>query len=78
MSKKSKIIWEFLGYTTLVLCVVGQITVGWLYIFAQCVYLFANIISVVRDIALKLPTANLVKDIAFTGITFALILVKIF
>lgn len=78
MSKKSKIIWEFLGYTTLVLCVVGQITVGWLYIFAQCVYLLANIISVVRDIALKLPIANLVKDIAFTGITFALIIVKIF
>lgn len=78
MSKKSKIIWEVFGYITLVLCVIGQITVGWIYMFAQCVYLLANIISVVRDIALKLPTANLVKDIAFTGITLALIIVKIF
>lgn len=76
--KKSNIIWEILGYITLVLCVIGQITVGWLYIVAQCAYLLANMISVIRDIALKLPTSNLVKDIVFTGITIALIIVKIF
>lgn len=78
MSKKTKIIWEILGYITLVLCVIGQITVGWLYIVAQVAYLIANIISVIRDIVLRLPTANLVKDIVFTGITVALIIVKIF
>ena len=76
--KKTNIIWEILGYATLILCVIGQITVGWLYIVAQCAYLLANMISVIRDIALKLPTSNLVKDIVFTGITIALIIVKCF
>lgn len=77
MDKKIKIIWEFFGYTTLILCVIGQITVGWLYLLAQCAYLLANGISVARDVALKLPTANLVKDIVFTGITIALIVIRL-
>ena len=76
--KKSTILWETIGYITLLLCVIGQITVGWYFILAQSLYLLANIIGVIRDIALKLPRANLVRDIVFTGITIALIIIRIF
>ena len=67
--------WETLGYVGLLLCVIGQITVGYWYLVAQGVYLVANITSVVRDFALDLPNANKVKDVVFTGITIALIIV---
>lgn len=67
-------LWEIIGYICLALCVVGQITVGYAYLLAQGVYLVANIASVVRDYALNLPRANKVKDICFSGITVALII----
>lgn len=67
--------WETLGYVGLLLCVVGQITVGYWYLLAQSIYLVANISSVIRSFALALPNANKVKDIVFTGITIALIIV---
>ena len=70
-------IWEIVGYICLALCVIGQITVGYVYLFAQIVYLVANVASVVRDYALDLPRANKVKDICFSGITTALIIVFI-
>lgn len=66
--------WEGIGYLTLALCIIGQITVGKWYLLAQSVYLAANISGVLRDFALKLPTANKVRDIAFTAITIALII----
>lgn len=67
--------WEIVGYTTLALCVFGQIAVGYLYLIAQTAYLVANVASVIRDFALKLPRANIVKDIVFTAITVALIVI---
>lgn len=73
----NKTFWEIMGYTTLALCVFGQITVGYWYMVAQCGYLISNIVSVVRDFALGLPTANKVRDIVFTAITLALIIIKI-
>lgn len=73
--KKSNIIWECVGYITLALCVFGQITVGYWYIIAQCAYLVANLASVVRDFALNLPMANKVRDICFTAITAALLVI---
>lgn len=76
--KNKALFWEIIGYITLLLCVVGQITVGWYFILAQSLYLLANVVGVVRDIALKLPRANLVKDVVFAGITIALIIIKIF
>lgn len=77
MDKKIFILWEIVGYITLLLCVIGQITVGYMYIFAQISYLLANVFvyicsniillasvfGVIRDLALKLPKANLIKDI---------------
>lgn len=76
--KQKTIIWEVVGYIGLILCVFGQIAVGYLYITAQIAYLIANLSAVVRDFALDLPPANKVRDIVFTGITVALIIIRIF
>lgn len=75
MENKNNWKWELLGYVGLVLCVVGQITVGYWYLVAQCVYLVANVTSIIRDFALSLPNANKVKDVVFTGITIGLIVI---
>lgn len=73
----SKTFWECIGYITLALCVFGQITVGYWYMIAQSAYLISNIAAVIRDFALNLPTANKVRDIVFTAITVALIIIRI-
>lgn len=75
---KNNTFWEIVGYSTLALCIFGQIAVGYLYMVAQVAYLVANVFSVVRDFALNLPRANKVRDVVFTGITLALIVIKIF
>ena len=67
---KKTVFQETIGYITLALCVFGQVTVGKMY-------LIANTASVIRDFALKLPPANIVRDICFTGITIALIIISI-
>ena len=74
---KKTIFWEVIGYATLLLCVFGQIAVGKMYLVAQVAYLIANAAGVIRDFALKLPPANIVRDICFTGITVALIIISI-
>lgn len=71
-------IWEIVGYLCLALCVVGQITVGYIYLPAQIMYLVSNALAVYRNYALNLPRANKVKDICFTAITIGLILIYIF
>jgi hypothetical protein len=73
----NNIFWEGIGYFTLALLVFGQIAVGYIYLTAQIVYLTANLLCVVRDIAIKLPRANLVKDICFSAITCGLIAIYI-
>ncbi len=70
--------WEVIGYTTLALCIFGQISAGYVYLIAQGAYLLANVLGVIRDFALNLPRANKVRDVVFTGITLALIVIKIF
>ena len=70
--------WEIIGYTTLALCIFGQIAAGYVYLIAQSAYLLANVLGVIRDFALNLPRANKVRDVVFTGITIALIVIKIF
>ena len=67
------IFWECIGYISLALCIFGQITVGYMYIPAQIVYFCANIMSLVRSISIKLPKANIIKDVVFTAITVGLI-----
>lgn len=75
--KKIKI-WEWIGYINLFLCIVGQIAIGWFYLFAQIIYLIANGISVARSFILKRPAADKTKDIAFFAITLTLIIIRIF
>lgn len=74
---EKNIFWEMMGYVNLMLCVVGQITVGYWYLFAQFIYLGANIVAIARNFKLGLPMANKVKDIAFAGITIGLIVMRI-
>lgn len=69
--------WEFIGYLGLALCLFGQVTIGWFYLTAQFAYLVANITGVIRDIALKLPRSNTVRDVTFTAITIALIVIRL-
>lgn len=71
-------VWEWIGYINLALCIVGQITVGKLYLFAQTAYLLANGIGVTRSFMLRRPVSDKVKDIVFFAITAALIILKIF
>lgn len=70
--------WEVVGYVTLALCIFGQIAVGYIYTVAQVAYLIANVFSVIRDFAFNPPRVNKVRDVVFTGITVALIVIKIF
>ena len=63
---------------TLIGLVIGQITVGYAYIFAQIVYLICNTASVIRDIKLQLPPSNIVRDACFTAITISLIIIRAF
>ena len=70
-------VWEIVGYINLMLCIIGQITVGYWYLFAQFVYLSANIIGIIRGFKIGLPMANKVKDITFTGITISLIILRL-
>lgn len=73
----NKIFWECIGYFGLALCVFGQVAIGWFYLLAQFAYLVANITGVVRDFALHLPDANKIKDIVFSAITLALIIIRV-
>ena len=75
---KNQKIWELIGYINLALCIVGQITVGKFYLFAQVAYLVANGIGVARSFILKRPIADKMKDIVFFAITVALIILRIF
>lgn len=69
--------WEIIGYITLGLCLIGQVTVGKWYIFAQSAYLIANLMGIIRDFKLHLPPSNCVRDIVFAVITILLIGIKI-
>lgn len=74
---KNEIFWEIIGYLGLAFCIFGQVAIGWFYLLAQFAYLIANVTGVVRDFALDLPPSNKVRDIAFSAITLALILIRI-
>lgn len=76
--KKKKIFWELMGYITLTGLIIGQITVGYWYLFAQLIYLFCNAVNVIRDFSEHMPYSYRVKDICFTAITIGLICIWIF
>lgn len=76
MTKKD-IFWEIVGYISLFGCVIGQVIVGYWYIFAQCVYLFCNLSMTFRSFALRQQRADKVKNITFTAITLGLIIIRL-
>lgn len=68
--------WENSMYAVIVLLVIGQITVGWLFYVGQGAYLIGNIISVLRDFKMDRPKADKIKNLLFTAITIGLIMLR--
>ena len=66
-------VWENLQYLNLALNIAGQVVIGGSYLLGQGVWLIANLIAVGRDIVLKRPMADLVRDVAMTALTAGLI-----
>ena len=67
--------WNNIGYLVMALLLVGQITVGWLFMLGQGAYLVGNVLNVIRDFKLKRPAADKVKNVCFTAITIGLIII---
>lgn len=76
--KKVNHFWEIINYFCLIGLIVGQITVGYVYMFAQVIYLICNTITLIRSIKLQLPPSNIVRDACFTAITIGLIIIRAF
>ena len=70
--------WDNVGYAVMALLLIGQVTVGWLFMIGQSAYLIGNMLNVVRDFKLDRPRADKVKNICFTAITVGLIILYIF
>ena len=68
--------WENSMYAVIVLLVIGQITVGWLFYVGQGAYLIGNIISVLRDFKIDRPKADKIKNLLFTAITIGIIMLR--
>lgn len=65
-----------IAYVSIALTVIGQVTVGHLFYVGQGAYLVANIVNCTRDIILKRPMADKVKNFTFLGITVGLIVLN--
>lgn len=78
MRVKTNRFWEIINYLCLIGLVIGQIIVGYAYIFAQIIHLICNTASVIRDIKLRLPRSNIIRDACFTAITIGLIIIRAF
>lgn len=68
--------WENSMYAVIVLLVIGQMTVGWLFYVGQGAYLIGNIINVLRDFKMNRPKADKIKNLLFTAITIGLIMLR--
>ena len=70
--------WNNMGYLVMALLLVGQVTVGWLFMVGQGAYLVGNALNIVRDFKLGRPASDKVKNICFGAITFGLMVVYVF
>lgn len=75
--KRKNGFWEFIGYISLMGCILGQIVVGYAYLPAQFIYLFCNLAATIRSFAIRQSPSDKVKNCAFTAITLGLIIIKI-
>ena len=66
-------IWTQAQYLNLTLTIAGQCIIGASYLIGQGAWLVANCIAVIRDIILKRPAADVVKDVCMTALTAGLI-----
>lgn len=71
------VVWENLQVAVLMLTIAGQALVGGLYLFAQLIWLVANVTSLIRDFVLGRPMADKVKNGGLVGLTLALIILRI-
>ena len=69
--------WEGVAYACLALTIVGQILTASNVLLAQLAWLVSNLLFVARDVALKRPISDKVKDISLLLITIGLIVVII-
>lgn len=75
MTKLDRIIVN-IAYVSIALTVIGQCTVGANFYIGQCAYLVANIVNCSRDIYLRRPRADKIKNFTFLGITIGLIVLQ--
>lgn len=64
---------ENLQYVVLAGLIIAQCVIGSHYLLGQGIYLFCNVLSLVRCFLLKRPKADIVKDVCCTAITMGLI-----
>lgn len=71
---KAEKIWENIQLLVLGLTIVGQMTVGIIFLLGQGLWLVSNTIALIRDFALHRPPADKIKNAVLTSITFGIIL----
>ena len=76
MSQKMDNFFTNLAYVAIALTVIGQCTMGASFYIGQGAYLIANVVNCTRDIILKRPRADKIKNFTFLGITVGLIMFK--
>ena len=71
--EKKAWVWEQVQLITLGLTIIGQITVGQWFIFGQALWCAANVTACVRNIMLRRPFADCLKDGVLLAITIGII-----
>lgn len=66
-------LWERVMYLILALTVAGQVIINMNALAGQTVWLVANVLAVTRNVMLKRPASDMVKDVCMLGITAGLI-----
>jgi len=66
-----------MAYISIALTVIGQCVVGSNFYMGQIAYLVANIVNCGRDIILRRPRADKIKNFTFLGITIGLIVLNL-
>jgi len=76
MRKSEKLVVN-LAYVAIALTVIGQCTVGTNFYIGQFAYLVANIVNCCRDLYLRRPRADKIRNFTFLGISAGLIILNL-
>ena len=76
VTKTRKIrVWENLQLLTLALTIFGQVVVRFDWaLYAQLIWLAANVLALTRDFMLHRPAADIVKNACLTALTAGLVI----